>query len=555
MAMETLREQVEHLVPRIQEEPSLEILIQNLQEKERYLFFRMAIINAQGELLYDSHAERLNNDAPTEKSQARATEIVHPEVLEALQKGWGYNEEYSKLLQQDLVYVAKSFLFHNQLLVLRTAFPLDILKKEARWLELGFIGLNFVLLLLFGFFSSMMIYRFTQPIRRIIRLIRPYYQGTQSELPYIPVHNSISHDDFDKLSVTLNQLSDKIKSQFNNLIQERNEKNAMLESLIEGIVAINDERVITYANTSAVTMFGKLRHELLSYTFHDLGEKECDRLLAECQDKQTVLSDLLYLQSGANANFFQVSAIPLPEHKGAVLIINNQTEQYKVLQLHKDFIANASHELKTPITIIQGFAETLNTSKNIDLDKIRIFTDKILHHTERLNQIINSCLTLSKIENKQLVRRQECRLVEIAKKCRDILLTSYPDATIILEFEQEQQINISGEPQLIEVAIMNLMENGLKYSPSPATLKVSFGKSEQEKCTWLAIEDKGVGIPDDDLPHIFERFYRVDKARSRKAGGAGLGLSIVQLAIQKHNGAIAVKSNLGEGTTFIIKFY
>lgn len=224
------------------------------------------------------------------------------------------------------------------------------------------------------------------------------------------------------------------------------------------------------------------------------------------------------------------------------------------IQVHinslKDFVANASHELKTPITIIHGFAETLHDNPQLPQETHQDITGKIVRNCERMDHIIKDLLLLTNIENIPESRLKKCDLEEIVKNSCDTVKAIYPTAEIAVEKPSNQNFTLLADPDLLELVFNNLIENAAKYSPLTPSIKISLKKNG----TWIsaAVSDKGIGIPQEDLPHIFDRFYRVDKGRSRKMGGTGLGLSIANTIIIKHGGKIAASSNLGQGTTLTV---
>jgi two-component system phosphate regulon sensor histidine kinase PhoR len=216
-------------------------------------------------------------------------------------------------------------------------------------------------------------------------------------------------------------------------------------------------------------------------------------------------------------------------------------------EIGKEFIANASHELRTPITIIKGFAETLQDIKDISPSMLAEIVEKIVRNCARIDTLIKNLLTLADLENIPPGRFKPCDLALLASSCQHLLQTLSPEAHVHIDKTQDHLI-VDADPDLLELAMMNLLENGIKYSSSPAKLTIRLHESKHE-CT-IAIEDQGMGIPAEDVPHIFERFYTVNKAHSRRLGGAGLGLSIVKTIIDKHEGTLTVASTLGQGTTF-----
>ena len=220
-----------------------------------------------------------------------------------------------------------------------------------------------------------------------------------------------------------------------------------------------------------------------------------------------------------------------------------------MLEVGKDFIASASHELKTPITIIRGFAETLQDMKNLPQDMMDDILEKIVRNCHRMDNLVKNLLTLADIENIPLMNTQYCDLEALLQECKRVVLSIYPLASIQIQ-KPLGSITAEVDPGLLELAILNLLGNAVKYSQSPAQVSISMHQNPDE--VQISIRDQGVGISPEDLEHIFERFYTVNKAHSRKLGGAGIGLSLVKTIVEKHEGIIQVTSAIGKGSTFTV---
>jgi two-component system phosphate regulon sensor histidine kinase PhoR len=240
---------------------------------------------------------------------------------------------------------------------------------------------------------------------------------------------------------------------------------------------------------------------------------------------------------------------PKKDGLGAVIVLQDKTNHYKVLEMGKEFVANASHELRTPITIIKGFAETLQEMPNISPELFADIIEKIVRNCERMDMLVKNLLTLADIENLSESRFQACDIDRVIVNCKDNLLSLHPDIKLEVHTPQSK-ITLPIDPDLIEMALMNILENAVKYSPPPA--HVILEVEEKEQNIEIKVSDHGIGITLPDQEHIFERFYTVNKSHARKLGGAGLGLAIVKTIIQKHQGSISVTSTLGKGTTFTI---
>lgn len=532
------------LIEKIDKAPDDDALVQTLKDQQYLIFFRVSIITNERKVLYDSYTERLLGPL-FDKNFV----VKHPEVEDAFEYGEGYHEGFSKLLNQHFAYFAMSFDFHGKTYVLRTAFPFQFVADVIHDFEISFITLSMAILVLFSFMAWFIIQHLTRPIHQIITAIKPYQEGKQDSLPEIHIA-AAPEDDFGKLASTLNSLSEKIQIQINSLMHERNEKEAVLESLVEGVIAVDDKMIVTYANHVALKMLKMEKNCLIGCSFSIAEQPFSYALLEECQRKKSALTDTLQLINNNEKIFLDAVAAPLKNNAGAVLVLEDKSPHYKLLEMRKDFIANASHELKTPITIIRGFADTLHDRPDLPRSTLESITGKIVHNCKRMAALIKDLLTLTNIENIPDSRRIECNMMILIDSCRDMILDASLKSNIQIDKKGHEDIYIQADPSLIELAIMNLLENAVKYSSVPAQISISVEKDGN--FIKLRIADRGIGIPKTDLEHIFDRFYTVNKAHSRKLGGSGLGLSIVKTIIEKHFGKITVKSQLGGGTEFTI---
>ena len=409
------------------------------------------------------------------------------------------------------------------------------------------IGGSFLFLystLIWAVFSNL-----SRPLQKITDHILSYTEGDL--FPSILMEDG----EFGKVASILNSMTAKIKKQMDHLKIGRQETSEILESLGEGVVSVDTQGKTTFTNESACKILGIGRDAMIANPLNQIDAAQKD-LASKCYELiQDVLQTSELIRETWNdgkrgRTHLELTAAPRPGHRGAILVLQDKTSDFKVLEMGKDFIANASHELRTPITIIRGFAETLQDHPGLSPQMIRDISEKIVRTSHRLENLVRSLLTLADIENFPLEKLQSTDLVSIAEHSKQLIMTASPDARIAFATDLERA-PIVGEPHLLDLAVMNLLENGIKYSSSPAELALSIRKMGNE--VHLIIQDKGIGIPEADLPHIFERFYTVDKARSRKSGGAGLGLSIVKTIVEKHHGTVSAVSQLGFGSTITIR--
>lgn len=535
----TFKQRTLDLITKVSEANNLAKLIEDLKKEQQRLFFRVTLLNDKAEILYDSHKTDTSNRPQTQ-----------PEILEALSGSTGYNEQYSALMGQKLIYVARPFLFHEQLLVLRTAFPFKQFDELIAEFEIGFLTIGSITLLLFAILMWMIIQHLTKPIQQIIEAVKPYQAGLSDIIPKIAIKSRMMPtDEFGKLAVTLNSLSERIQGHINLITLERNNQEIILESLGEGIVAVDQNMRVTYANKVALDFLQMKKDDLVQHSFLAANQPQCKELLAECLKQNKMRTSSLHLK--AQKLFLELVTVPMSKQKGAVLVLQDKTSHFRVLEMGKDFIANASHELKTPITIVRGFAETLYDHPDLPREVSLEIISKILRNCRRMETLVRNLLTLADMESLSRQRLQECNLLDLIESCKQMLLNVYSTANISLHVKPDAPIHIIADPDLLELAIMNLLTNAAKYSNPPAQIDI-FINGVDDKVE-LSIQDHGMGIPGEDVEHIFDRFYTVDKAHSRKLGGSGLGLSITKTIVEKHHGKIFVKSLLGKGSTFTIQ--
>lgn len=546
IAANAMEDRADEVIAKIQSAPNETAMIRLLEDQRGLIFFRLSILTREQRILFDSHAQTILGDKFT-----RDYLLDAPEVLESLKKGIGYKEDYSNLLEQRFAYLAKTFDFHGKTYIIRTAFPSKYFNDLARDCEIAFLGIVTAILLLFSLITWLIIVHFTKPIQQIISLISPYQEGKASFIPEIKLHGVNERDEFNKLAVTLNSLSSKIQKQINTLTIERNEKEAILESLIEGVIAVENDMTITYANDIAMQLLQKNSSELVGQKFTNAIEPNGYSLLVRCQTEQRALTDTLtIIKNDRIRKFYDVVAAPKAGNAGAVFVMQDKSPHYKILAMRKEFIANASHELKTPITIIQGFAETLHDNPELPQITRMEVTETIVNNCKRMTELIKDLLILSDIDNIPNSRLVECDLFHIVKGCVDTVQHIYPKTPMIIHKPRRHSMKLIADPNLIERAILNLLENAAKYSPEGAKVEITM-MNEDHTCK-LVIADHGIGIPACDIEHIFDRFYRVNRGGVQKFSGSGLGLSIVQTIIHKHSGQIFVRSKEGIGTVFTI---
>lgn len=545
LAIKAMRDRSIELIEKIQSAPNNEALIRRLKEQKSLIFFRVSVITDERKVLYDSHTKRLLGPRFSQEYV-----VSHEEVMQAFEKGCGYYEDYSELLGQKFSYFAKAFDFNGKTYVMRTAFPYKYVVELSHDFEIGVLAIATAVLLLFSIMTWFIINHLTRPIQQIIDVVKPFQEGLTTTIPEIKLKSATPTDEFEKLAFTLNSLSKKIQKQIDSLTQERNEKEAILESLGEGVIATDVNLNVTYANRMALQLIGFEKDNLVGKSFGVTQLQICYNLLISCQNEKKLLTDTIQIKKEQGKLFVDVIAAPKKDNAGAILVLQDKTSHYKLLEMRKDFIANASHELKTPITCIRGFAETLHDNLDLPDDVYQEVTAKIVRNCQRMTTLIKDLLILTDVEHIPEFRLIECDLEEIILTCFTIVKEMHPDAIMTIKKAEEEPMHLIADPYLMELAFTNLIENAAKYSNPPPEITITMNRTESH--LKISIADKGIGIAPADLEHIFQRFYTVNKAHSHKMGGSGLGLSIVETIIEKHFGHITVESELGKGSTFTV---
>ncbi len=361
-----------------------------------------------------------------------------------------------------------------------------------------------------------------------------------------------------RLAYNFNYMVKKIKSNIVELEDKNIKLKAILKSISNGIIAIDNRENIMLMNQKAQKLF--------SYEDDDFEQKNFEKVVKDEMFFTAIREVMGYgdrkklIVEDEKGNYYKVKSDPIKLHEeknltiGAIINIEDITERKRLEKIRSDFVANVTHELKTPLTSISGFVETLKGNENIDIAVRNRFLDIIDMETGRLRSLIDDILTLSFIENNENKKGANFKLVNIWEVYKEVFEMISPFAQkkgiqISERFENEE-ITILSNPDYIKQLLLNLIDNAVKYTPEEGRVFVTV--TENTELLQIRVKDTGLGIPQEDIPRIFERFYRVEKARSRKIGGTGLGLAIVKHIVLSLNGKIRVESKVNEGSEFII---
>lgn len=517
--------------------------ISNIKDFSTLTDARLTIINDKGAVLYDS------DENPTDMEN----HATRPEVVNALSGVLNRDIRHSNTLKVDMMYVAVPININNEIVgVARVSVPLDDLKPIViESIENLFIAISFSFVIAL-ILSHIIIKNITRPLKETTSFAGQIAKGNYSDRLRM-----IRNDELGELANSLNHMARQLEYSFKALSQRNSELETVMSNIQNGIISIDNQQNVMLINNSAYSMFnlpvtkqivGKnilevIRTHELFQTIKQLDFDHKDEL----KMLETTYDDHIY-------RIFMNSIKESGVNNGFILIIEDITQIKKLENIRRDFVANVSHELKTPITSIKGFIETLKDGEIEDVQTRNRFYSIIEFEVNRLTRLVEDILTLSYLDSQPQNNKSNDDYTNVQEEMKDI----YEMMTKISK-DKEISLSVDIEPSIKSIPfnqkhfrhlMINLIDNGIKYNNVGGSVKVRIYMEEEN--TIIKVIDDGLGIPEKDMPRIFERFYRVDKGRSSKAGGTGLGLAIVKHILQIENSTINVESSLGQGTTFII---
>lgn len=518
--------------PRLMNDQTLKALFAN----QRY---RITIIEPDGRVSAESKAdlEQLDNH------------YDRPEIVQARSSGEGTSVRYSHSVDMEMVYLARRVqIAGGKELYLRGALPLVILQD---FIAGFYFQIFFSMLIISSFgllFVLFVVNRIREPINDLVQVAQEYGRGNLQKKSSVTIPLELAI-----LSETLTGMAGQLQQKIDESMGRQKDLEAILSGMTEGVIFLNRSLVITQLNTRAQRIFnlpegdrciGKSLLEVVRSTeLRDLAE----RVFRTGEKEETIIQPLT-----APSQTLQVYGTLVPEQQGCILVLHDISRLMKLEQVRRDFVANVSHELKTPITAIKGYIEALQDGALEEQDRARRFLEIAATHTNRLELIVEDLLSLARLEEQEgrNLEKQPAKLYELLEQTRQACqyLAEEKQIQVLLEGPQTLICPVNGA--ILEQAFINLVDNALKYSEPGTEVRIKL--SQEGEFARVDVIDQGRGIPARDLDRIFERFYRVDKGRSRAAGGTGLGLSIVKHVVALHNGSVRVESREGVGSTFTV---
>ncbi len=471
-----------------------------------------------------------------------------PEIMAAFRGERGSSIRYSETLNRDLLYVAVPVWRAGKLLaVIRTSVPLLSLEKSLGWMYARIFGAGVVVAVLALVIGAVVSRKITAPLEVIRRGAERF---AADDLDYRLPRQGILETD--TLSEVMNGMAGRLAVRIENARRQRMEQEAVFASMNEGLLVVDDDERIIRMNPLAREIFTAGPEEVIGRTIQEVVRNpEVQRLAQQLISGEE--PEEIEIRTG-DEGCYSVSGAPLhgegEENQGAVLVLRDIARLRRLENIRRDFVANVSHELRTPITTIKGFAETLLDEGPGNTEKARRFLKIISRHADRMNIIIEDLLTLSRLQQAEngADRFERLKIEDVLDETLDFCQAGAEDRNIEIITEYPEDLYIKAVPVLLSQALSNLVDNAIKNSEPGGRVRVTV--KEDEDGVKIEVLDRGRGIEKKHLSRIFERFYRVDQARSRIEGGTGLGLAIVKHIAQVHGGGVAVESELGKGSRF-----
>jgi two-component system phosphate regulon sensor histidine kinase PhoR len=505
---------------------------------------RYTVIAADGRVLADSR----ENPAAMDNHRDR------PEIMAAANNGLGTSTRFSRTVSAQSMYVAIPVMKKGVLSgFVRTSATLEAIDARRASVRKG-IALALVLPVLTALLLGLLLARgFTQPLIEMTDAARAVAAGEHNHRLHIS-----RTDEIGGLAEALNTMTQQLRSQIDIMAADRNKTLAILAGMVEGVVAVDREERVVHANAAAQAILGiDARTALGRRIWEVMRVVEVSDALGESMRQNRVRVSEVRLPTPKKDQVIQLTATPLrngsDQIDGAVVVLHDVSELRQLESVRRDFVANISHELKTPLTAIRGLVETLIDDGAMDRDTHDRFIEKIRDQSSRLSNLVSDLLTLSRLESGPGGLRFEPMDLRdtVIESCRTQLHAAETKRVELSSAVPDSPVTIEGDAEAMRELVDNLVSNAIKYTPSGGRVNVHL--ATENGSAVLEVADTGIGIPPEEQSRVFERFYRVDKARSRQMGGTGLGLSIVKHVALAHGGSVSLKSAAGRGSTFRVQ--
>ncbi len=504
---------------------------------------RFTIIKLDGMVLADSQEDPKTMDNHSSR----------PEILAAHSHGHGMTTRFSNTIDTKMMYYALTVEREDNLLgYVRTSLPLSAIDdrlSRIHTLVLFAMSVSVFVALLLGFFVAR---GFAKPLTAMTVIAESMSDGNYDQRVAID-----RKDEIGSLAQTLNKMARSSRERLETIVLENNKLVAILAGMVEGVVAVDKNETIIHLNEAARRILGILSDEdIHPRIWEATHSQEFCQIFSAALNEVTEIRKKMKISTSSTEQLVEVHASPFRnaagELVGAVAVLHDVSELDRLETIRQDFVANVSHELKTPITAIRGLVETMIEDEEMSVENHRKFLTKTMNQTLRLSNIVTDLLALSRLEPAGMdLIKEPLDFRDVVKDSLQALLPVSEDKNIPIESQiSDEPVEVLGDREALFQSVNNLIDNAIKYNSKNG--KVWLRLHKEEKNAVVEVRDSGIGIEPLEQHRIFERFYRVDKARSRQVGGTGLGLSIVKHTVLAHGGQLSVESIQGTGSTFQI---
>jgi two-component system phosphate regulon sensor histidine kinase PhoR len=498
---------------------------------------RLTLADARGRVLADSALSAAQLAAVENHAERE-------EIRRAMASGSGVAARRSETTGVDYVYAARALsLPRGRLAVVRLAQPIASLQALQGQLGRTLALAALAALLAVGLVGWWLNHRIFRPLSAVVAGAHRVAAGDLAHRVAVPDEPEVA-----TLAAALNRLASRVEEQLAAAAAERDHLQAILAGMSEGVLVTGPDGRAGLANPAFRRLFG-FTGEIIGRTPLEISRQPVlDRLVRDTAARGEAGTATIELDSPERRTIALTSA-PLSAGRGVVVVARDVSPLIRLAEMRRDFVANVSHELKTPLAAIRGYAETLHDGALADPATSPRFVERILSQCRRLQALLDDLLTLSRLEGvREPAEREPVDLGELARRTLEIVASSARERGVALEIAAGSIPPLLGSADGLERLLLNLLDNAVKYNRPGGRVTVRLAQRGGEAA--IEVADTGIGIPPDSLPRLFERFYRVDKSRSRDEGGTGLGLAIVKHVAQTHGGRVEVESEPGKGTTF-----
>jgi two-component system phosphate regulon sensor histidine kinase PhoR len=498
---------------------------------------RVTLIAADGTVIADS-------EVATDRIPAVENHADRPEIVAAREGGPGRHTRLSATVGRRLLYVAIPAHSPPDGSVVRLSISTESIDAAAADLRASLLQAGLAGLLVAALLALAISWLTVRPVMELRDVVAAIASGRLDRRLRWSERGWMA-----EIARSINRMAEQLREQLMGATAEKERLEAVLASMVEGVLVLEGGRIVL-ANPRARELLTAWREVEGRRPLEVIRHAEIDAALTEAAtSREPVVRELVLGDAGGRTLLMHAVAFPPgDEPTGTVAVFHDVSDIRKLEQVRRDFIANASHELRTPLTSIRGFADTL-LSSDLSKEEAEPYLEVIVRNAERLGNLIEDLLALSRIESRKVPLR--LAPVDVAHVCRTLASDLAPrlaEAGLTLELDTDDAEPAWADRQAVEQVVSNLLENAVKYTDRGGHIRVAV-QADQGRLR-VRVEDDGIGIPEADQSRIFERFYRVDKARSRALGGTGLGLSIVKHLVQAMGGEITVESEVGRGSCF-----